>query len=416
VSLLVGCANQAGEDCRNVARQASLLAAYPWEVSATTLNTLCGSGMDAIHHGMALIQSGMAEVVVACGVESASRAPYILPREAFIQEGSVKTSVLEDSRIGWRLTHPSFQKPLPPSMAVFAQDMPHMVDAWCINQKHLKPIYQTLLHQEVQASWVLSSHQKVHHTHAYRKAFLYDSVERASPRLDESCRPQLTTQHLARLKPYPTPNSTLTVATMMGVYDAAAAVVLVSENCYQKFLQTHPYPVHHKAQTNLHQPIILSKAVRVGGHPLALPEAIHWAWQAIQPHLPSTHQTLHDWVYHPERCLLMGESFVASVLHALFQEGVLSESQLTACRLSKAHASAYNPEALQALWDTMHLNPYGGSLALGGPMGCYGIYLCLEAYMALMPAVKAPKSYQEALLLLGVGMGQAQALYAKQSV
>ncbi|MBP2235534.1 acetyl-CoA acyltransferase [Sinorhizobium kostiense] len=101
--VIFGCANQAGEDNRNVARMSSLLAGLPVEVPGTTINRLCGSGMDAIITGFRAIRSGEAELIVAGGVESMSRAPFVVPKAetAFSRESSI-----QDTTIGWRFINP----------------------------------------------------------------------------------------------------------------------------------------------------------------------------------------------------------------------------------------------------------------------------------------------------------------------
>ncbi|MFM7469523.1 MAG: hypothetical protein ACKO37_08505 [Vampirovibrionales bacterium] len=414
VQVLAGCANQSGEDCRNVARQAALLAQYPYAVHATTLNKLCGSGMDAIHHGMALIQSGMAEVVIACGVESASRAPYVMARDT--PESQV------DSRIGWRFTHPAFEiaQPLEAdtanvAVAPLAQEMPYVIDVYCQNQvRQGHTFHQTLLHRHTQETWVYHSHQKAVASYPQRCAILYDLAHKnAAPRMDECSRPHLTLKALARLKPYPTTESHLTPATMMGVYDGAAAVVLVSKTLYDTW---HTRRVHQDSTHHLHT-VWLTQASQSAGHPLKLHQALHWAWKSMQAKLPTHKQTLSSWLNPSNhalssRSLIVGESFVASIFYLLLQEGILHPHNVP------LECDAVSLEAQQAqwlaYWQTLSINPLGGTLALGGPMGSYGITLCLEAWLTLCHNPTA--SYEEALILLGVGMGQASALLVQREL
>lgn len=105
--VIFGNVNQAGEDNRNVARMATLLAGYPQEVSATTINRLCGSGLDAISYGARAIRAGEADVVIAGGVESMTRAPFVMakPSQAF-PRGSME---MFDTTIGWRFVNPKLE-------------------------------------------------------------------------------------------------------------------------------------------------------------------------------------------------------------------------------------------------------------------------------------------------------------------
>lgn len=105
--VIMGCANQAGEDNRNVARMSLLLAEYPHTVTGTTINRLCGSGMDAILAGSRMIKAGEAELVVAGGVESMSRAPFVMPKatSAFSRQAEI-----HDTTIGWRFVNPWMER------------------------------------------------------------------------------------------------------------------------------------------------------------------------------------------------------------------------------------------------------------------------------------------------------------------
>ncbi|HUY83963.1 MAG TPA: beta-ketoacyl synthase N-terminal-like domain-containing protein, partial [Steroidobacteraceae bacterium] len=104
--VLFGCANQAGEDNRNVARMAALLAGLPREISAVTLNRLCGSGLDAVAGAARMIRTGEAQLVVAGGVESMSRAPYVVAKSASAFSRDVQ---MFDTTIGWRFVNPAMQ-------------------------------------------------------------------------------------------------------------------------------------------------------------------------------------------------------------------------------------------------------------------------------------------------------------------
>ena len=105
--VIFGCANQAGEDNRNVARMSLLLAGFPVEVPGTTMNRLCGSGMDAVITAARAIKSGEAEIIIAGGVESMSRAPFVLPKAT---SAFSRNAEIHDTTIGWRFVNPLMKK------------------------------------------------------------------------------------------------------------------------------------------------------------------------------------------------------------------------------------------------------------------------------------------------------------------
>jgi acetyl-CoA acyltransferase len=344
VGVIAGCANQAGEDCRNVARQAALLAGLPVEVSAVTVNRLCGGGMDAVQWGALQVASGQLDVVIAAGVESSSRAPWVQARD--------QATAPVDSRIGWRFTHPEL------AASSRAVDMPEVAARWAAHHQVSRA------HQEVWAYW---SHQKASAFEATRRG-TGERVSVATLDCDEPVRPGVTLSSLARLRGYPEATSPLSLATMMGVYDGAGAVLLVGPGV----LSACRSPV---AQ--------ITGMVAQGLDPLALPTALGVATRGLG-------ETFHD-----DPLILLGESFAVGCLAWAEAVGWLPEGW-------RAWSSA---QLLETLMGWGRVNPRGGSLALGGPMGAYGVQLVGEAFWRLQDHLA-----QRAVVMLSVGVGQAMGL------
>ncbi|HEY0713051.1 MAG TPA: acetyl-CoA C-acyltransferase [Polyangia bacterium] len=223
--VVLGCANQAGEDNRNVARMAGLLAGLPVSVPGTTVNRLCGSGLEALAHGARAIASGEAEIVIAGGVESMSRAPLVMakPREAF-PRGDV---TMYDSTLGWRFVNPK--------MAKLYGTEPLGETAERVAEKYG-------ITRERQDAFALTSQQRWAAANAAgkfgRELVPIEVPARKGPptilAVDEHPRPETTAADLARLRPVfravdgPKPG-TVTAGNSSGINDGAAALLLMSE-------------------------------------------------------------------------------------------------------------------------------------------------------------------------------------------
>jgi acetyl-CoA acyltransferase len=209
-----GAANQAGEDNRNVARMGVLLAGLPVEVPGTTVNRLCGSGMEAIADAARAIAAGEADIVLAGGTESMTRAPFVLPRasDPFPREAGVA-----DTRLGWRLVSPLMQEMYPPvSLGETAENVAER--------------YQ--VSRERQDEFALRSHQRA--AAAQRAGrFGAEIVPVAAPAgavtQDEGVRPELTMADLAAKRPAFRKNGTVTGGNSSPLNDGAAGVLLVSQ-------------------------------------------------------------------------------------------------------------------------------------------------------------------------------------------
>ncbi|MFD1694545.1 3-oxoadipyl-CoA thiolase [Roseibium aestuarii] len=223
--VIFGCANQAGEDNRNVARMSALLAGLPDVVPGTTMNRLCGSGMDAIITAARAIIAGQADLIVAGGVESMSRAPFVMPKatSAFSRSNSV-----EDTTIGWRFINPLMKKQygvdsMPETGENVAEDFNISREdqdafAWRSQQKAAKAQESGRLAEEIVAVTI-----------PQRKGdpIIVDQ--------DEHLRPETTLEGLAKLKAPFREGGSVTAGNASGVNDGAAALIIASEDAIAKY-------------------------------------------------------------------------------------------------------------------------------------------------------------------------------------
>lgn len=347
--LLLGCANQAGEDNRNVARMAALLAGLPVDVPGATINRLCGSGMDAIGSAARAIACGEAELMVAGGVESMSRAPFVLPKSehAFGRNMSV-----HDTTIGWRFINPRMQQQ-------FGTDsMPQTAD---------KVAATYHISREAQDAFALRSQQRWQQAHmAGRFAAEILPVDVAVSRretrrfdTDEHPRPTSTLDELARLPGINGAEFSVTAGNASGVNDGACALLLASE----KAVQRHG----------------LSPRARILGMCSA----------GVEP-------------------ALMGMGPVPASLKLLDRLG-LKLQDMAVIELNEAFAA----QALAVLdtlglpADAEHVNPNGGAIAMGHPLGMSGARLVATASLELQ---RRQGRYALCTMCIGVGQGIAMVL------
>src|SRR6059058_1415477 len=222
--VLYGCANQAGEDNRNVARMASLLAGLPIEVPGATINRLCGSGLDAIGTAARAIKSGEASLMIAGGVESMSRAPFVMPKA---ESAFSRTSAVYDTTIGWRFIN----KLMKEQYGVDA--MPETAENVAVDYK---------IERAAQDRMALASQLKAV---AAQKSGFFDAEitpvtlpqkkgEALVVRKDEHPR-ETSLESLARLKGVVKPDGTVTAGNASGVNDGACAVLLASAEAVKKY-------------------------------------------------------------------------------------------------------------------------------------------------------------------------------------
>lgn len=343
-----GCANQAGEDNRNVARMALLLAGLPHSVPGVTLNRLCASGMDAVGSAFRAIASGEMELAIAGGVESMSRAPFVMGKA---ESGYSRNMKLEDTTIGWRFINPLMK-------AQFGVDsMPETAD-------NVADDYQ--VSRADQDAFALRSQQKA----AAAQAAGFFAEEIVPVRIqhrkgetvvehDEHLRPQTTLEALAKLKPVNGPDKTVTAGNASGVNDGAAALILASAEA----VKTHG----------------LTPRARVLG----------MASAGVAPRV-------------------MGIGPVPAVRKLSERLGI-AVADFDVIELNEAFASQ-GLAVLRELGvadDAPQVNPNGGAIALGHPLGMSGARLVLTALHQLE---KSGGRKGLATMCVGVGQGLALAI------
>jgi 3-oxoadipyl-CoA thiolase len=344
--VVLGCANQAGEDNRNVARMATLLSGLPETVPAVTVNRLCASGLEAVSHAARAIAGGDAELVIAGGVESMSRAPFIVPKAevAFTREQK-----LEDSTLGWRCINPMMKS------RYGTDSMTQTADN--VARKHS-------ITRVCQDAYACRSQQRT--ARAQAKGWLAEEISvvrirNGSDRIivdqDEHPRPKITLEQLAKLKPLLGMDSTITAGNASGLNDGACALLLASASALNK----------HGLQPLAR----VISATAVGVAPRIM---------GIGP-VPAIHKLLAKMgrrLDHFDR-IEINEAFAAQVL---------------ACTRSLGLAD-----------DAEHVNGDGGAIALGHPLGASGARLVMTAVYALRR-----QQQSRALVSLCVGVGQGVAL------
>jgi len=346
--VFLGCANQAGEDNRNVARMALLLAGLPDSVPGVTLNRLCASGMDAIGTAFRAIASGEMELAIAGGVESMSRAPFVMGKADAAFSRNMK---LEDTTIGWRFINPLMK-------AQYGVDaMPQTADNVADEHK---------VSREDQDAFALRSQQRT----AAAQAAGYFAEEIVEVRIahkkgetvvsqDEHPRADTTLEALARLKPVNGADKTVTAGNASGVNDGAAALILASAEAVKKHGLT------------------------------ARAKVLGMASAGVAPRV-------------------MGIGPVPAVRKLTERLGV-AVSDFDVIELNEAFASQ-GLAVLRGLGladDAAQVNPNGGAIALGHPLGMSGARLVLTALHHLE---KTGGKKGLATMCVGVGQGLALAI------
>lgn len=214
--VILGCANQSGEDNRNVARMASLLAGLPASVPAYTVNRLCASGLEAIAQGARAIAVGEAELILAGGVESMTRAPYVMAKA---QDAFEREQKLEDSTMGWRMINPKMRER-------------YGVDSMPQTAQHLAA--QFMISRDDQDAYAYRSQMRA--AQAMQTGLLHDEIMPAGTLLcDEHPRADTTMERLAGLKPITGSHGTITAGNASGLNDGSVALLLASATAVEKF-------------------------------------------------------------------------------------------------------------------------------------------------------------------------------------
>lgn len=219
--IILGCANQAGEDNRNIARFAGLLAGLPIDIPGVTVNRLCASGMQSVMDATARIQAGLDHIIIAGGVESMSRAPYVMQKAS---KGFDRTLEMVDTTLGWRFINPAFESIYKTySMGETAENI---AEKW-------------LWSREAQDDFALASHKK--YLHAYENGVFEKEIIPLSTtsntilKIDEAVRKDTSIEKLSSLKTIFKSNGTVTAGNASGLNDGAAAMIIVSEEVVNKY-------------------------------------------------------------------------------------------------------------------------------------------------------------------------------------
>ena len=340
--VFMGCANQAGEDNRNVARMAVLLAGFPEHVPAITVNRLCASGLDAVNQAARAIAMGEIEIAVAGGVESMTRAPLVMTKPEMEYVRGNQT--LWDTTLGWRMPNPRFPYPLE-SMGETAENVAQ----------------QYGITREEQDEFALMSQQK---TAKAREAGIFaeeivpitvkDGKTEIVVSEDEHPRPGTTLEGLAKLRPAFRPDGSVTAGNSSGINDGAAALLLVSA----------------------------AKGRELGLKPLA--RYVVSATAGLSP-----------------RLMGMGPVYATRKALKLAQ---LSVDQLDWIELNEAFASQSVACIRELGLNPERVNPNGGAIALGHPLGCTGARIIGTLARHLK---RTGGRYGLATLCVGVGQGVA---------
>ena len=343
--VIYGCANQAGEDNRNVAHMASLLAGLPYQVPGATINRLCGSGLDAVGTAARAIKTGECDFMIAGGVESMSRAPFVMPKA---HTAFSRANAVYDTTIGWRFVNDLMKK-------MYGVDaMPETAENVAIEYK---------IEREAQDKMALASQMKAV---AAQKAGFFDAeivsvtlpLKKGDPTIfakDEHPR-ETSLESLAKLKGVVSPTGSVTAGNASGINDGSCALLLASHDA----------------------------AVREGLTPRA--RIVGMATAGVPPRI-------------------MGMGPAPATLKVLALTG-LSLAQMDVIELNEAFA-AQGLAVLRTLGlqdDDPRVNPNGGAIALGHPLGASGARLVTTAVNQLQ---KTRARYALCTMCIGVGQGIA---------
>ncbi|WP_394836320.1 3-oxoadipyl-CoA thiolase [Pendulispora rubella] len=344
--VILGCANQAGEDNRNIARMAVLLAGLPVRVPGITVNRLCGSGLQAVLDAAARIRTGDAELLIAGGVEGMSRAPYVVGKA----DGAFgRTQTLEDTTMGWRFVNPAMRA------SYGVETMPETAENVAAERS---------ITRSDQDAFALRSHQRA--TAARERGRLAREIEPVTVRVkkatssvahDEQIRADTSLETLSKLPAPFRANGTVTAGNASGINDGAAAMIVASEEAITR----------HG----------LSPLARITGGAVA----------GVEPRL-------------------MGLGPVPATLALLARQN-LAIGAFDVVELNEAFA-AQALACLRALGlpdDAEHVNPNGGAIALGHPLGMSGARLAGSAALELVE-----RGARRALVAMCIGIGQGIAI------
>ncbi|EXV90141.1 3-oxoadipyl-CoA thiolase [Acinetobacter baumannii] len=344
--VIYGCANQAGEDNRNVGRMSALLAGLPYQVPATTINRLCGSSLDAIAIAARAIKAGEANLVIAGGVESMSRAPYVMGKS---DSAFGRSQKIEDTTMGWRFINPKLKELY--GVDTMPQTAENVAEQFNVNRAD-------------QDQFALVSQQRP--ASAQAKGFFSKEIvaveipQRKGDAVvidtDEHPRASTTLEALSKLKPVVKADGTVTAGNASGINDGAAALLIASDDAVQA------YNLKPRAK------IIASTAVGVEPRIMGFAPA-----PAIKKLLKQANLTLEQM-----DVIELNEAFAAQALAVTRDLGLPDNSD--------------------------KVNPNGGAIALGHPLGASGARLVTTALNQLE---QTGGRYALCSMCIGVGQGIA---------
>ncbi|MFP0267179.1 3-oxoadipyl-CoA thiolase [Acinetobacter pittii] len=344
--VIYGCANQAGEDNRNVGRMSALLAGLPYQVPATTINRLCGSSLDAIAIAARAIKAGEANLVIAGGVESMSRAPYVMGKS---DSAFGRSQKIEDTTMGWRFINPKLKELY--GVDTMPQTAENVAEQFNVNRAD-------------QDQFALVSQQRT--ASAQAKGFFSKEIVAVEiPQrkgdavvidIDEHPRASTTLEALSKLKPVVKADGTVTAGNASGINDGAAALLIASDEAIQA------YNLKPRAK------IIASTAVGVEPRIMGFAPA-----PAIKKLLKQANLTLDQM-----DVIELNEAFAAQALAVTRDLGLPDDSN--------------------------KVNPNGGAIALGHPLGASGARLVTTALNQLE---QTDGRYALCSMCIGVGQGIA---------
>nr|WP_304218034.1 acetyl-CoA C-acetyltransferase [Fredinandcohnia onubensis] len=343
--VLFGCANQAGEDNRNVARMGLLLAGLPISIPGVTVNRLCGSGLEAVNQAAAAIKSGLGDVFIAGGTESMTRAPYVMMKPQVTSAKGNQT--LHDTMLGWRLVNPAMNEMYPPiSLGETAENVAEKYGISRAEQDDL----------------ALSSQQKA--AAAIQSGRFNDEIvpieipqRKGEPLLfreDEHVRPGTTLETLSKLKPVFRKDGSVTAGNSSGINDGSSAILVMEKEL----------------------------AERLGLKPIA--RVVTSAVSGVHP----------DY---------MGIGPVPATRKALQRAG-LTVDNLDLIEINEAFAAQSVACIKELELDMNKVNVNGGAIALGHPLGCSGARIVTTLVHEMQ---KRDVRYGLATMCIGVGQGIA---------
>ena len=345
--VVLGCANQAGEDNRNVARMAVLLAGLPVEVPGTTMNRLCGSSLDAIAMAARSIKTGETDLMIAGGVESMSRAPFVMGKA---DAAFSRHTEIFDTTLGWRFINSSFKE------KYGVDSMPETAENVAF-EFSISRADQDAFAYRSQQRWAEANQRGYFERELIAVPVAQKKGEIKLFAMDEAPRPDTTVEALAKLKPIVRPEGSVTAGNASGINDGAAAVLLASERAVKAYGLT--------ARARVVASAVAGVAPRIMGIAPA---------PSTQKLLARTGLKLKDM-----GVIEINEAFAAQSLAVLRQLGL--------------------PD------DADHVNPNGGAIAIGHPLGASGARLVTTSVYRL-----AALQVQYALCTMCIGVGQGIAM------